>query len=282
MRKVLLSADSTCDLLDSQKEKYQILSCPLHIILDDKSYDDSVDIFPEELYESFRKTGHLPKTAAVNTEEYIEKFRPYIEKGYDVVHVNISSAISASYQNCCEAAEQVGHIYPIDSKNLSTGTGLLVLEAVRMIQEDCTAEECKKQLDELVAHVHASFILDRLDFMRAGGRCSTVAMLGANLLSLKPCIEVDPADGKLSVGKKYRGSLEKVLPQYVNDKINAYSKIRNGRIFITHSGISPEREKLVYDLLQATGRFSEIIVTRASCTISSHCGPNTLGVLFMD
>ncbi|MGN0536830.1 MAG: DegV family protein [Acutalibacteraceae bacterium] len=282
MRKVLISADSTCDLTDRQKEENHILSCPLHIILNDKSYDDSVDIFPEELYASFKSTGQLPKTAAVNTEEYIQKFQPYIDDGFDIVHINISSAISASYQNCCEAAESIGHIYPIDSKNLSTGTGLLVLEAVQLVQEGCTAKECETKLNELVPHVHASFILDRLDFMRAGGRCSTVAMLGANLLNLKPCIEVNPINGKMSVGKKYRGSLEKVLPQYVSDKINAYPNIRNGRIFITHSGISAEREQLVYNHLKETGRFSEIIITRASCTISSHCGPNTLGVLFMD
>lgn len=282
MRKVLVSADSTCDLTERQKEENHILSCPLHIILNDKSYDDSVDIFPEELYASFRSTGQLPKTAAVNTEEYIRKFLPYINDGFDIVHINISSAISTSYQNCCEAAEKTGHIYPIDSKNLSTGTGLLVLEAVRLVREGCTAKECETKLNELVSHVHASFILDRLDFMRAGGRCSTVAMLGANLLSLKPCIEVNPVNGKMSVGKKYRGSLEKVLPQYVSDKINACPHIRNGRIFITHSGISAGREQLVYNHLKETGRFSEIIVTRASCTISSHCGPNTLGVLFMD
>ncbi len=282
MRKVLISADSTCDLTDRQKEENHILSCPLHIILDDKSYDDSVDIFPEELYTSFRSTGRLPKTAAVNTEEYIQKFKPYIDNDFDIVHINISSAISTSYQNCCEAAEDIGHIYPVDSKNLSTGSGLLVLEAVRLANEGCTAEECQKTLNTLVPHVHASFILDRLDFMRAGGRCSAVAMLGANLLKLKPCIEVDPLNGKMSVGKKYRGVLEKVLSQYVSERINAYPHIRNNRIFITHSGISAEREQLVYNILKETGRFSEIIVTRASCTISSHCGPNTLGVLFMD
>lgn len=282
MRKVLLSADSTCDLTEEQKKQYNILSCPLHIILNDKSYDDSVDIFPEDIYTFFKNTGTLPKTSAVNTNEYIQAFKPYIDQGYDIVHINISSAISASYNNCCEAAKKIGNIYPVDSKSLSTGTGLLVLEAAQLILEGNDAQACQTKLTEMTSHIHASFVLDRLDFMRAGGRCSTIAMLGANLLSLKPCIEVESSTGKMGVVKKYRGSLEKVLPQYVHDKLESCSNIRNNRIFLTHSGISPEREQLVYNILKETGRFDEIFITRASCTISSHCGPNTLGILFMD
>lgn len=159
---------------------------------------------------------------------------------------------------------------------------MLVLEAAQLILEGNDAQACQTKLTEMTSHIHASFVLDRLDFMRAGGRCSTIAMLGANLLSLKPCIEVESSTGKMGVVKKYRGSLEKVLPQYVHDKLESCSNIRNNRIFLTHSGISPEREQLVYNILKETGRFDEIFITRASCTISSHCGPNTLGILFMD
>lgn len=281
-RKIMLSADSTCDLSAPLRERYHVATYPLHIVLGGKSYEDSVNIQPDEIYDIFYKTGELPKTSAINTGEYIDAFRPFVEQGYEIVHVNIGSALSGSHQNCLAAAKELSHVYPIDSCNLSSGTGLLVIEAAERIAQGMDAQQVARQVQSLAVKSHASFIIDRLDFMRAGGRCSTVTMLGANLLNLKPCIEVDNEHGgSMGVGKKYRGKLEKVLQNYVEDKLSQYGRIKPDRIFITHSGISKEREQMVYDILKAKNYFKEIHITRASCTISSHCGPNTLGILFM-
>lgn len=281
-RKIMLTADSTCDLNEELRQRYHVTTYPLHIVLGGTSFEDSVNIMPDEIYDNFYKTGELPKTSAINAGEYIDAFRPFIEKGYEIVHINIGSALSGSHQNCVTAAKELGHVYPVDSCNLSSGTGLLVIEAARRIAKGMDAKRAAQEVQALAAKSHASFIIDRLDFMRAGGRCSTVTMLGANLLNLKPCIEVDNGHGgAMGVGKKYRGKLEKVLQNYVEDKLSQYDNIRPDRIFITHSGISKEREQMVYDLLKSKNFFSEILITRASCTISSHCGPNTLGILFM-
>lgn len=279
--KIILSADSTCDLGEELIKKYNIITFPLHIVQNDKSYLDSVNITSDEIYDTFYKKGTLPKTAAVNISEYEEVFKKYINNGYEIVHINLGSALSTSYQNCKIAANELGHIYPIDSCNLSTASGLLVIFAAECIEKGMTAEETANAVRTMTSKTHGSFIIDRLDFMRAGGRCSTLTMLGANLLSLKPCIEVNNKDGSMGVGKKYRGKLEKVLVNYVEDKLSQYNDIIPDRIFITHSGISKEREQLVYDLIKSKNYFKEIYITRASCTISSHCGPNTLGILFM-
>lgn len=281
-RKIILTADSTCDLNEELKRRYHVTTYPLHILLGGKSFEDSVNIMPDEIYDNFYKTGELPKTSAINAGEYIDAFRSFVERGYEIVHVNIGSALSGSHQNCMTAAKELGHVYPVDSCNLSSGTGLLVIEAAQRIAQGMDAKQTAEEVQALVTKSHASFIIDRLDFMRAGGRCSTVTMLGANLLNLKPCIEVDNEHGgSMGVAKKYRGKLEKVLQNYVEDKLSQYDNIRPDRIFITHSGISKEREQMVYDLLKSKNYFKEILITRASCTISSHCGPNTLGILFM-
>lgn len=243
-RKVLLMADSTCDLSAELKERYKVQTYPLHIVLSGKSYDDSVDIMPDQIYEHFYQTGELPKTSAVNMDEYANFFRPFIAQGYDIVHINIGSALSTSHQNCLAAARELGHVFPVDSCNLSTGTGLLVIEAAQCIEKGMSAAQTAEYVRSVAAKSHASFIMDRLDFMRAGGRCSTITMLGANLLNLKPCIEVDNQNGgSMGVGKKYRGKLEKVLQSYVEDKLAQYTHIKKDHIFITHSGISEEREQ---------------------------------------
>lgn len=282
MSKIILSADSTCDLSKELRERYNVKElCPLHIILGEKSYDDGFNIKPDEIYANFAATGKLPKTSAVNVQEYIDKFSSYVEQGYSVVHVNIGSALSSSYKNCCIAAEKLGNVYPIDSCNLSSGTGHLVIEAAKRIAEGMEAEQVANEVKALTSKCQSSFIIDRLDYLRAGGRCSTLAMLGANILRLKPCIEVNNNDGSMTVGKKYRGKLENVLLEYVDDKLSAYDNIRNDKIFITHGGVGEQYIKVIYDKIKSMNYFKEIFVERASCTISSHCGPGTLGILFM-
>lgn len=278
--KIILSADSTCDLDQELKERYNVQYFPLHIILNGKDYKDGIDITPEEVYEEYYKNKVLPKTSAVNVSEYIDHFRPWVEDGYEVIHVNLGHALSSSYQNCCIAAEELGHVHVVDSCNLSTGTGLIVVAAGKMIQEGLDAETIAERLRSRTYKCHASFVLDTLTFLHAGGRCSAVAALGANMLKLKPCIQVNNADGSMVLGKKYRGALDKALIKYVKDELSRYSDINTDLLFITHSGIPQEYIDQVRETIDGIIQFKEIHVTKASCTISCHCGPNTLGILF--
>lgn len=280
-KKVIITADSTCDLTDELMSRYNIRTIPLHIILNGKSYDDMVNITPDEIYDNFYKTGALPKTSAISVGEYISFFTPLINQGYEIVHINLGGAISSSAQNCAAAAKELDGVYPVDSYNLSTASGQLVVEAAIAAEKGLSGKEISDMLCQLRTRTHGSFIIDKLNFLRAGGRCSTLAMLGANLLNLKPCIEVDNTDGSMTVGKKYRGNLKKVLAAYVEERLAQYDNIKKDRIFITHSGISKEIEQSIYELIKSKNYFNEIYVTRASCTISSHCGPNTLGILFI-
>ena len=279
--RVILSADSTCDLGDALKERYGVHYYPFHIILGERQYQDGVDITPDELYEAYRKEKILPKTAAIGAGEYAEYFRKWTEKGYDVVHLNLGSALSAAYQNCCIAARELGHVYPINSCNLSTGIGLLVIEAAERIAAGLSAEQVQAEVSALTGKCHASFVLNTLEFLHAGGRCSALAAMGANLLRLKPCIEVDNTCGRMGVGKKYRGTLDKALEQYISDKLSGRNDLKLDRVFITPSGTSNERIDAVCKQVCALAPFKEVLVTRAGCTISSHCGPDTLGVLFL-
>ncbi len=282
-RKVLISADSTCDLGKELQQQYQIPFFPFHILIGENSYVDGKDITPEEIYTLWRTRRLLPKTAAITMMEYYEFFRTWVEKGYDVVHINLGSAISSAHQNCVAAATKLEHVYPVDSCSLSTGTGLLVLKAAQWAREEMPAEEIQKKLRELTPCVRASFVLDTLEFMRAGGRCSAVAAVGANLLQLRPCIQVEPGEnGAMKVGKKYRGSMKKVLQQYVEDQLKNASSISLDRLFITHSGCPQEWIDAVKQQVEQTLPFREIHITQASCTISSHCGPGTLGILFLE
>ena len=211
----------------------------------------------------------------------MEYFRQFTDQGYEVIHLNLGGALSSAHQNCLLAARELKGVYPIDSQNLSTGIALQVIAAADMIERGCSALEIVTHIKELRTRCHASFILDTLDFMHAGGRCSSVVALGAGILSLKPCIEVDNRTGAMSVGKKYRGKLSRVLVRYTKDQLEKYDHIRKDHIFITHSGIDPSLIEDVRNTILENGDFSEIHITKASCTISAHCGPNTLGVLFL-
>lgn len=287
MSKIILSADSTCDLGEELKARYDVHYYPFHVVLEDRDYQDNVDIHVEDIFRAYYDRKVLPRTAAINVGEYVEYFRPWTQQGFDVIHLNLGGAISSAHKNCVMAAEELnqegkGQVYPIDSFNLSTGISLLILEAGERIRAGMKASQIAREIQGLRGKVHSSFILDTLDFMRAGGRCSTVAAVGANLLGIKPCIEVQNTDGGMHVGKKYRGSLQKVLPQYVKDKLGEYPNIKKDHIFITYSSIDPQLADLVRKTIQGIMDFDEIHETSASCTISCHCGPNTLGILFLE
>ncbi len=281
MNKIILSADSTCDLDESLRERFSVNEYPLHVILGDNQYMDGVDISADEIYDAYARHHILPRTAAINVEEYISYFKKWTEEGYSIIHISLGSVLSSSYQNCCIAAEKLKNIYPIDSQNLSNGIGLLVLEAADRIAQGMPAEQIAREVSALRTKVHSSFVVDTLEFLHAGGRCSALTALGANFLHIKPCIEVDNTSGSMSVGKKYRGALEKVLQQYTQDKILGCKDLKTDRVFITHSGISQKRIALVQDVIKKNVSFKETYIMRAGSTISAHCGPNTLGVIFM-
>ena len=282
MSKIIISTDSTSDIPPELLEKTGIITVPLHVILDGKTYDDLIDIVPDDIYAHFEKTGNLPKTAAVNTQEYIDKFKPYIDDGYEIVHFSIGSALSTSYQQCKLAAKELGNTYVVDSCSLSGGTALLALEAVEMVQQGICAKEIAEKLSAMTSKLNCHFVVDKLNYLHAGGRCSSVAMLGANLLGIKPCIEVSNKDGSMSLGKKYRGKLTKVLSQYVNEKLSECDNPYRKRAFLVHVGMAKETVDEIYKLVKEKNCFDEIIITRAGCTISSHCGPGTMGLLFME
>lgn len=281
-KKVIISADSTSDVPVELLEKYNIVTVPLHITLGGNTYDDLIDIKPDDVYAHFEKTGELPKTSAVNMQEYIDKFKPFVDDGCEVVHINIGSSLSTSHQQCKLAAKELGNVYAVDSCSLSTGSGLLVLEAVEMAEKGMSGAEIAEKLRGMTDTINCSFIVDKLDYLRAGGRCSAVALMGANLLSIKPCIEVHNEDaGNMSVGKKYRGKLSKVLSQYVNDRISGCEKINKKRAFVTHAGISEELANELMALVKGMNCFDEVILAKTNCTIASHCGPQTMGLIFM-
>lgn len=277
---LILSADRTCDLNDALMEEFSVHTIPYHILLEEKEYLDSVDITPQDIYKVYYDKKTLPKTSAINAGEYLEYFHPWVEKGYDVVHFCLGSALSSSYQNCLVAAEELGHVYPIDGRNLSSAVGLQVIDAAKLIEEGKTAEEIVAYFDEHHRCYHGSFVLNTLDFIHAGGRCSSVAALSASLLNIRPCVDVDNTTGGMQVTKKYRGSTEKVLVKYVKDKLAQYDDIRPDKIFVTDSGLDPAIIETVQQAVLDTVPFEKVYRADASCTISSHCGPNCFGILF--
>lgn len=277
--KVKITSDSTCDLSPELIEKYDIAITPLSVHCGDKVGRDGVEITPEIIYDYVDASGQLPRTSAVNVFDYVREFRHWRQQGYSIVHFCISSDFSSSYQNACIAAADIGQVYVVDSRNLSTGQGLLVLHGAELAAAGQTAEEIQKACTDLAPQVEASFVIDRLDYLYKGGRCSALAALGANLLHLKPCIEV--RNGRMGVGRKYRGAYEKVLRQYAHDRLHGREDIDRERAFITWSTCPQPALDAVRAACREEGHFEELLETQAGCTVCNHCGPNTLGVLFV-
>lgn len=278
--KVKIISDSTCDLSPVLIEKYDIAIVPLYVLLGEKTAKDGVDASPEDIYKYVDETGILPKTSAPNYADFFEEFKKWRDEGYEVVHFNISSDFSSSYHNACTAAAELGGVEVVDTRNLSTGSGLVVLHGAEMAQKGASAAEIAAECREMTGRVEASFVVDSIDYLHKGGRCSSVAALGANLLKLKPLISV--TDGKMVSGKKYRGNIDKVILNYVADKLRDRTDIDKHRIFITHTKCNPAVPAQVRNKInELYPGFEEILETTAGCTITSHCGPATLGILFV-
>lgn len=274
---IKITATSTCDLPPELLERYQITMVPLYVSFGGNTYKDGLEAGPEDIFRHVEGGGQLPSTAAVNIADYQELFEELSPKYDAVLHITIGSEFSSCYQNALVAAEDYNNVYVVDSRNLTAGQGLLAVEAAIAAERGDSIEDILKLLDGLVDKVDTTFVVDKLDYLAKGGRCSSVVALGANLLKLKPCIVL--ADGKMTVGKKYRGAFDKVLPDYVRDQLDG-KDVRTDRIVIVHTRCDPAIPVAVEQIVKEYG-FQEIIHTVAGSTISCHCGPNTLGILFI-
>ena len=278
---VIITADSTVDLSPELKERYDIRIIPLMITLgEDHFMDDGQSFTPLDMYARYHKDGLLPKTSAPGVQEFLDFFTPLVEQGYEIVHLDISAELSNTYNAARLAAEELEGVYVVDSRMLSTGVALLAIEGAECRDRGMNGWEIARHLESLRGKVSTSFVLDTLEFMWKGGRCSGVTALGANLLKLKPGLEMK--DGKLGVYKKFRGNIEKVYEQYIRERLEG-KKVRPGHIFITESGeIEPEVVERMCTLARELSGCREVHHTMAGCTVSTHCGPKTLGVLFIE
>lgn len=277
--RIKVLSDSTCDLPEELIQKYDITIVPLTIIKDGEAYSDGITITPAEIFAHVAAGGGLCSTAAVSVGEYAQWFEKYAADYDGIIHVNISSEFSCSYQNACLAAEEFDNVRVVDSRNLSTGQGLVVLQICKLAATCQTLDELHEKAQAFTEKVEASFLLDRLEYMVKGGRCSSAAALGANLLNLKPCIEVK--NGKMGVVKKYRGNYAKCLASYVKDRIANRDDLERETLFVTRTPVTDECLQAVSQAVDAYADFENIYWNEAGCTVSCHCGPGTLGVLFI-
>ena len=276
---IKILSDSTCDLSPELLAAHNITLVPLTVVKGDDQYKDGVTITPADIFAHVAAGGALCSTAANSIGEYEDVFAEHAPNYDGIIHINISSEFSSCYQNACLAAEDYPKVRCIDSMNLSTGQGHVVLEACRLAETCEDLDEIADKLKDFASRVEASFVLDQLKYMVKGGRCSSAAALGANLLNLKPCIEV--RDGKMSVVKKYRGSYAKCLANYVKDRLADREDILRDELFLTYTTVTDDCLAAVKDAIAAHGNFDTVYETTAGCTVSCHCGPATLGVLFV-
>lgn len=277
-KNVIITTDSVCDMPKELLERYQVRMIPLTISEGDHSYKDGVDFTPDDIYELYDSQHLLPKTSAISPQEFIDFFTPLTQDGSEVVHIDISSACSATYQNACMAASELEGVFPVDSLHLTLGQGLLVIEACRLRDEGYSAQEIVERLLIYREKIATSFVVDTLEFLWKGGRCSGLTAFGANLLQVRPCLEL--REGEIKVARKYRGTMQKVYTQYIRDYLSR-ENIDTRMGFLVHSGrISQETLDQLRQLILELVPFSEVPIVRAGCTVTSHCGPGTIGVIF--
>lgn len=279
---VKIMADSTCDLSRELLERYEVSVIPLHIVLGDREYEDGAQITPDDIFKWADEHNTTPKTAAPSLERACETMRPFVQAGGEAVVFCISEDMSTTANVMRLAAEELGaaeRVTVINSENLSTGIGLLVIEAAEMAKRGMSAREIEAGILKLRPLVRASFVVDTLTYLHRGGRCSSVAAMAGSVLKLHPKIVVE--GGRMSAAKKYRGPIDSVIMAYARDLEPALKNARPERVFITHSGCERDTVEAVRGYLGSLGVFAEILETRAGGVISSHCGPGTLGVLFI-
>lgn len=279
---IKIVADSTCDLSSDLIKKYNIEIAPLHIVLGEKEYLDGAEITPDEIYAWTDKHGETPKTSAIGFEDAVSVVKQISGTEDEMIVFTISEKMSTTANVFRMAVEELGlenRVTVIDSANLSTGISLMIIKAAMMVKEGKSRSEICETIREIKGKVRSSFVVDTLIYLHRGGRCSSVAALAGGVLKLHPKIVV--ADGAMSADKKYRGKMNKVIADYVEDMEDDLKSADKDRVFITHSGCEQEIINEVYTYLENLDYFDEILVTRAGGVISSHCGPGTLGVLYI-
>lgn len=282
MKKIRIVADSTCDLSPELIEKYDVSIIPLCIIMNEKSYFDGVEVTPADIYKWADENKTTPKTAAVTFDYVADTLKPFIDAGDDIIFFGISMKMSSTCNVVRVVGEnfEYGRIFVIDSQNLSTGIGLQVIRAAELAANGADAESIVSEIERSRGLVRASFVVDNLTYLARGGRCTAATAMMANVLGLHPMISV--RDGAMGVSKKYRGKMLPVLKNYVSDLKADLLAADSSRVFLTHSGCDKTTIDAIYAELEALNYFDEILVTQAGGVISSHCGPNALGVLFYE
>lgn len=278
--KIRMTADSTCDLTPELIRKYNIGIAPLSVIIDGEVFHDGVDVSPRDIFRA-AEAGKSVRTAAVNTYEYREFFTEQLKSCDQLVHVCLSSEFSTSYADAVEAAREMKNVFVVDSRNLSTGSGLLVIEGLRMMREEGADDGAAiaEALQAKTGLVNSSFVLRTVDYLRRGGRCSGLEALGAKMLHIRPSIIV--SDGRMHPGEKYRGRYEHYLKHYIRDILEKEENIDYSRVFVVHSPSEEGLVRFAIDTVKSYGLFREVLEAMAGCTICTHCGPDTLGLMFM-
>lgn len=281
MSKIIISTDSPADVPSEIRERFDIRVIPLHILMGDKCYEDGINVTTSDLFAYYKETGKLPKTSAVSIAEYSDFFKELTADGSAVVHLSFTSKLSSTHQNAVLAAEAFDNVYVVDSKSLTTGITLLCIKAAEMAAAGCDAQTIVHEMEYKREKVVTTFVLDKLEFLYKGGRCSGITALGANVLGIKPSIVM--RDGALVVGKKYRGKIENCQMQYVRDLLAQYEgQIDTDRVILCHTeGVSDAQLKALQKEIHKTLKFKEYIVSGVGCTITTHCGENTFSMEFM-
>lgn len=276
--RIKITADSTCDLTPELAAKHDIRVIPIIIVKGDEQHRDAVDITPDDIFEYFEQGKGICSTSALNVADYMAEFEKYAADYDAVIHFGMSSGISSTYQNAMLAAAEFDNVYVVDTLNLTTSIGYMALEAAILAEQgDLSAEQIIERVRPLVDKLETSFVIDTLTYLHKGGRCSSVAALASGLLKIKPCIEL--TDGTMKVGKKYRGNFAHCLKLYIHDRLKNRDDVDTKRLFITHSKCDPQLVEDVKSICQEYFDFEEILETEVGCTVASHCGPNTLGII---
>lgn len=282
MNQIKITVDSPADLPTNLVEELDIKIVPLYVNTKYGSYKDMIDITPNDIFDQYETTKVLPKTSACTIEDYTNVFKSIVDNGDKVIHFNIGSKFSSCYQNACIAAREFpeNNICVVDSQNISSGIALCILAANDLINQGESISNIATTISkDIVPNIETSFIIETLTYLHAGGRCSSVAKFGANLLKIKPCIELE--NGKMNSGKKYRGPFSKCVNEFINDRLINRTDINKDLIFITHSPCDQEIINQIKLKLSKKYNFKKVIEAQTSCTISSHCGPNTIGIVFL-
>ena len=279
--KIKITADSTCDLPKDLAQQYNVAIYPLHVALGDDDFYDGVTIAPQDIYNYVESTKKLPKSGACSAVEYEELFQKQYDAGYEaIIHFSLSSEMSASYNNAVTASQSFEKVHIVDSRNLSSGTSLLVLYACDLVSQGLDAQEIVQKVTARLDSVRASFIIDTLEFLHKGGRCSSLVYYAANMMGLKPTIEVK--SGKMGVGNKFIGRFGRCVNRYADLVKSQCTSPDKKRCFVTHTQMDEQLVQSIVEKVKSWGIFEEVIENTAGCTITTHCGPNTIGILYIN